>query len=384
MKNKFCIGVISIAVIASMLTGCSNPTSSNAREDMRSEEEQYFAEMTGNSNNVEGISSIGNSIEGYIDLSTGTWLNVEVENFDDASIKDSTQAVSQSSYSVITMITYNTGSSKSDLESESASYMHSKGGENIQGTIVSFGGDEEARQISGFFPNSLKYLVIWYFEPGDGYVHSVAAEFIEEEYYTYGLCEGYYLNESSKTSLTPSNEDLTDVEVSFEYSDGDLSSPADINEWIKASTFCIADGKYHTIYFRITNVESGDAVTESIDSYNNEGRYNTINPVSDDSLEYRYCDYEIYFPEDFPERDYGLTNNFITFTICNEEGTGMFDGYFGLTPTWDIGPRAEEIRPGETYTGRFIFAMIKNYNKFYVKYSTYKDQSSHNYYVDPT
>ena len=102
--------------------------------------------------------------------------------------------------------------------------------------------------------------------------------------------------------------------------------------------------------------------------------------LDNDDLEYCMLTYEVYFPEDFPQADYGITSVDMDFGIENPDGGGIEkDGvaYIGLSSVWDISeaPEINEFYAGDTFTeGKAIFAMVKDVSGYVVE-SSYPDEN---------
>ena len=165
-------------------------------------------------------------------------------------------------------------------------------------------------------------------------------------------------------------EKITPVEATLE-------SPAKIGEWVKTMKQSSADYQYHTVYYRVTGVERDDAkVLAAVEEADTLFEPETL----DEHLEYCMLTYEVYFPEDFPQADYGITSVDMDFGIENPDGGGIEkDGvaYIGLSSVWDISeaPEINEFYAGDTFTeGKAIFAMVKDVSGYVVE-SSYPDEN---------
>ena len=144
--------------------------------------------------------------------------------------------------------------------------------ENIEGATVTLGDGIEAFQVYCYYPSDDTFLVTWYFDGDDGYVHYVGVEFPAEEMFAFDLCEKNYTSgDGSSVSETASSSTSNTVNAA----DGDittvkasLETPAKLNEWVETKTYCVKAQEYRTVYFRIIGITRGAAAQEAIDAYN--------------------------------------------------------------------------------------------------------------------
>lgn len=159
-----------------------------------------------------------------------------------------------------------------------------------------------------------------------------------------------------------------------------LENPAKIGEWVEAGKRSAKDKNYHTIYFRLTGITAGDKAREIVDEYNSDNTA-TISDLEQDDLEYRVVTYEVYFPKDYPQADYGISNTSLIFNLCNLKDSGAIAGYIGLSTVWDISNEHDALHAGETFKeGRAVFAMVKESSEYLFKYG-YKDENDAQAYV---
>ena len=182
--------------------------------------------------------------------------------------------------------------------------------------------------------------------------------------------------EEEETSSAPSSpasapEDIEPVETS-------IDSPAQLGQWVEATRYSAVDKAYHTVYCRITNVVRG--AQDEVDAYNAEDHVVVLSDLEDENLEYCMIEYEVYFPEDFPQQDYGITSVDMNFSVQSPDGGGIeFNGsaYIGLSTVWDISeaPEINEFYAGQTFTeGKAIFAMVKGVSDYVFELS-YQDSN---------
>lgn len=175
--------------------------------------------------------------------------------------------------------------------------------------------------------------------------------------------------ETSKDSKSADSPNITPVEASLE-------KPAKIGEWVEAKKRSTKDKDYHTVYFRITGIIAGDEAAEIVDEYNSENAFVTVSDLEKDDLEYRVVTYEAYFPEDFPQSDFGISDVSLNLNLCNLKDSGPIAGYIGLSTTWDISDKPDTFHAGETFKGgSAVFAMAKENPEYLFKYG-YKEKEA--------
>ncbi|MGI6203814.1 MAG: hypothetical protein ACOYJH_00820 [Anaerovoracaceae bacterium] len=145
---------------------------------------------------------------------------------------------------------------------------------------------------------------------------------------------------------------------------------AAVGETIETKVKAEADGKYHDVTYKVTSIErDAGKVQAYIDSYNSSGQAATIPELSSDDLEYCVINYEVRFPSDFPQSEFGITAVTLPFTIEGEnQGKISKNGteYKGLSKTYEIGsvPTGYDFYSGDTYKGRALFMMVKDYDMY--------------------
>ena len=166
-----------------------------------------------------------------------------------------------------------------------------------------------------------------------------------------------------------------------------IDAPAKIGEWVETKRYSAEDSGYHTVYYRVTNVARGDEAKKAVDAYNAEDHAVVIGEVEGE-LEYGLIEYEVYFPEDFPQADYGITSIDINFSVTSPDGGGIKANgmsYIGLSSVWDISkaPEINEFYAGQTFTeGKAVFAMVKGVTDYVFEVSYYLDDEEYVSYVE--
>lgn len=164
--------------------------------------------------------------------------------------------------------------------------------------------------------------------------------------------------------------------------EGTLDNPGLIGEWVATKTYSGETSDYHTVYFKITGVIRGEEAQKVVDDYNAGDHFVVMNELEYDDLEYCVVTYETYFPEDFPEGEYGLYSADIDLSVCNLEDSGSIGNYIGLSSVWDISEDPEDFHAGDTFTeGKAIFAMIKDFSDYLFVSSYYVDSNEYSSYV---
>lgn len=182
--------------------------------------------------------------------------------------------------------------------------------------------------------------------------------------------------DTEDTTETPKKE-TPSADVDFEVAEGSLENPAKIGEWVETKTYAVEDDKDHTVYYRITDVIRGDEAKKVVDEYNAADNYSYFEELEYDELEFCYITYEVYYPSDFPEGEYGIFNPDLDFNMCNLEDSGSIKGYIGLSTVWDISEEPEEFHAGETFAeGKAVFAMVKDFSDYLITTSYFDDDSN--------
>lgn len=188
---------------------------------------------------------------------------------------------------------------------------------------------------------------------------------------------GINIEEAPEQNTDVASSAVTPVEASLE-------KPAQIGEWVASQSYSAQDSKDHTMYFRITGVITGAEAQKMVDDYNSAGHAVVISDLDKADLEYRVVTYETYFPADFPQADYGITNVDVNLQLCNLEDAGAIAGYIGLSTVWDISeePDINEFYAGNTFKdGKAVFAMVKGSSDYLFKCEYSEGGMQGNHYV---
>jgi len=165
-----------------------------------------------------------------------------------------------------------------------------------------------------------------------------------------------------------------------------IESPAAIGEWVESKRYSPEDSAYHTIYYRITNIDPGEPAQAAVDKYNSEDHVTVFEEIQDDDLEYCLLTYEVFFPEDYPAADYGITSADINFSARSPEGGAIsVDGvtYIGLGQAYEVSPSIDidTLFPGDTWTGQAVFAMVKDFNDYIIETDYFENEEEFTSYV---
>lgn len=147
-------------------------------------------------------------------------------------------------------------------------------------------------------------------------------------------------------------------------------------DWADTKVVAEADGEPHDVTMRITGfVKDPEKVKAAVEEYNLSGTGQTISlPEDAEDAVWVLADYEIRFPGDFPQMEYGIYGMPDTFRIVNEAGEEEFviddTVYSGLGQVWQIGaqPQGYDLYPGDTYEGTMLYLMIRDYDGYCVCY----------------
>lgn len=180
----------------------------------------------------------------------------------------------------------------------------------------------------------------------------------------------------------------TDVSSAIEGSSTSETEAVPLGQWAKVADYATEDEAYHTVYVRVTKVTTSEAdeayVQSSIETNNtNSSEYGQINTADielPDDVELCVLDYEVFVPEEFPAPEYGMVAPEMDFSETNIDGGGIpsADGastYIGLG-TNNTGLMMEPDKtyePGNTYSFRTLFTMVKGYEDYVFEMMSYPD-----------
>ena len=181
--------------------------------------------------------------------------------------------------------------------------------------------------------------------------------------------EGETTQAETKSEETSASSDMATVEATVE-------NPAKIGEWVETKTYAAEDSEYHTIYYKITDVIRGDEAQKIVDDYNSGSNVVVVNDLEQEDLEYCIVKYETYFPEDFPQAEYGIVSVDVDLSVCDIDGEGTIANYIGLSSVWDISKNPSEFHAGDTFKdGQAVFAMVKGHTEYLFESSYYENDT---------
>lgn len=189
---------------------------------------------------------------------------------------------------------------------------------------------------------------------------------------------------TEESTKAPSGDDVSGADASKTTKE----DPIALGEWAAISTYAVEDETYHNVNVRITKVTSAsedeDYVDDAIDLNNDlSSDYGQIN-VADLKLpsdcELCILDYELNIPADFPVGKLGtISSPNFSFSISNKEGGGIpnADGtatYIGLTTVRSLKTEEDpKYEPGNTYSFKCYFAMVKGFEDFVISTHAYPE-----------
>lgn len=154
-----------------------------------------------------------------------------------------------------------------------------------------------------------------------------------------------------------------------------------LNEWADSKMVASeSDGELHDVQIRFTKVVTdAEEVDQIISAYNTSGSNTTID-TSQATGQVSYCVayYEVAFPADFPDQEFGITDVAPQFTVLSDTGEETISventDYKGLGQTYEIGsvPMGYDFYAGDTYQGAIVYMMVKGYDG-YVFCQEYQD-----------
>lgn len=160
--------------------------------------------------------------------------------------------------------------------------------------------------------------------------------------------------------------DPDDVDISNAVESTSAEEPAKLGQWIKSTRYSAASGEYETIYWRVIGTTFD--CQEDIDRYNSEDHLVEFTELENDDLSYCKVSYQVYFPEDFSAKEWGISSAELSLRAQSPDGGGIeWNGmsYIGLGSCQDISVE-QEIMPGDVFNGEAIFVMIDDPSIVYV------------------
>jgi hypothetical protein len=150
------------------------------------------------------------------------------------------------------------------------------------------------------------------------------------------------------------------------------------------------DKKYHKVTYKVTAiVRDQKKVKKYIKHFNEAGSASTIPSLKSDSLEYCVIKYSVKFPANYPRSEFGITKVTLPFRIEGENGDPIKSGskvYKGLSKTYEIGdvPMGYDFDAGDTYHGRALFLMVKDYKTYEITESYKAGDKKVTHYIQGT
>ncbi len=162
-----------------------------------------------------------------------------------------------------------------------------------------------------------------------------------------------------------------------------------LGQWCEFTRYATEDKMYHTIYVRVVGVVTATDDAAYIDeciAAHNEVAYDfqqidlsEITIPSD--VEACIMEYEVYVPADFPAPEYGMVEPTLSLRASNITGGGIpsADGastYIGMGSMEDLENDIEKFEPGNTYTFKGLFFMVKGFEDYLFEDYSYADGTS--------
>ena len=137
------------------------------------------------------LTSIGDSQTGVVAVTQGAWYDwVEANGGWPSEVVSAKQAYNMSTGSIITLIAYDTTATPDSMAQASMQKLYDDNCTGVTGAHVTIGG-YSALQTYGKYPDGT-FLVTWFFDGDDGYVHYIAVEFTEDDYASFSMVENNY------------------------------------------------------------------------------------------------------------------------------------------------------------------------------------------------
>ncbi|MDD2955444.1 MAG: hypothetical protein PHD67_03910 [Oscillospiraceae bacterium] len=192
-------------------------------------------------------------------------------------------------------------------------------------------------------------------------------------------------SEASEPESAPAG--AADVSGAVKGADTTETAPAALGQWTETAHYATEDKTYHTVYVRVNKVTTqtadGAYVQSVIDQHNGcSYDFEQIDVAQLDlpsDVELCVLDYEVYVPAEFPGPDYGIVAPTFSFSAQNVGGGGIpsADGasvYLGMGMMEDLNLEKDPAyEPGHTYAMRGVFAMVKGYEGYVLRYTSYPD-----------
>lgn len=190
--------------------------------------------------------------------------------------------------------------------------------------------------------------------------------------------------QATDTAAPAASADVADAIKGQETSD---TAPAALNQWVETARYATEDKTYHTCYVRVNKVtpqEEDPEYLNSVIEQHNKVSYDFQQINLEDielpsDVELCVLDYEVYVPENFPAPEYGMVEPNMSFSVSKVGGGGIpsADGtsvYIGMGSMEDLNLEEDpKYFPGNTYSFRGVFTMVKGFEDYVFYYTTYPD-----------
>lgn len=182
-----------------------------------------------------------------------------------------------------------------------------------------------------------------------------------------------------------SDGDFGDIEISMDGSESTEEAPIKFGDWATIGTYSAVDSVYHNVAVKITKVTTAsddqkyidDAIALNNDCCSGYGQIDVSQLKVPSDCELCVVDYDVHIPADFPSKEWGVTSPSLMISVDNTDGAGIpsADGassYIGLSSTTSLETEEDpEYQPGNTYSFRALYIMVKGYDKLAYKISGY-------------
>lgn len=199
--------------------------------------------------------------------------------------------------------------------------------------------------------------------------------------------------EKEKEKETPAaNGDTKDLaEIASQAVDASATTDADpvpMGQWAEMAIYATEDSAYHTVYVRMTDVttqtEDGAKIQEMVDLHNSVSydfqQIDLSQTELPSDVELCVVEYEIAIPVDFPAPEYGISDPSLMISESNIGGGGIpsADGtstYIGMgSNNEDLAMEEDPVfEPGNVYSFRNLFTMVKGYEDYVFQITSYPD-----------
>ncbi len=206
----------------------------------------------------------------------------------------------------------------------------------------------------------------------------------------------------------------TDEEPGDDLVDASITNPVAAGQWLESCRYSSVDDDYHTIYFRVSNILRNETLVRSVlDAYTDVHEDIVFPVLEDDDLQYILMEYEVYFPDTFPETDTGIPDADLIFNIVapadtsndaasalsgtdqtDASGEGQQDAsvddsekwelmetdnrdYQLLTNVYDLTdkPESGSLYAGDTWkNGKAVFVLDRTAKDFLIRYCYYLNE----------